>query len=33
MKKVNILSLISESETHILFRFITQDEIFQAFIS
>ncbi len=27
------LSLISESETHILYRFITQSEIFQAFIS
>ncbi len=34
MKKLNIfLSLISESETHILYRFITQSEIFQAFIS
>ncbi len=34
MKKVNIyLSLILESETHILYRFITQSEIFQAFIS
>ncbi len=35
MKKVNIFchSLISESETHILYRFITQSEIFQAFIS
>ncbi len=31
---VNIfLSLISESETHILYRFITQSIIFQAFIS
>ncbi len=27
------LSLISETETHILYRFITQSEIFQAFIS
>ncbi len=27
------LSLISESETHILYRFITQSYIFQAFIS
>ncbi len=27
------LSLISESETHILYIFITQSEIFQAFIS
>ncbi len=27
------LSLISERETHILYRFITQSEIFQAFIS
>ncbi len=27
------LSLISESEAHILYRFITQSEIFQAFIS
>ncbi len=27
------LSLISESETHILYRFITQSEIFKAFIS
>ncbi len=27
------LSLLSESETHILNRFITQSEIFQAFIS
>ncbi len=27
------LSLISESETLILYRFITQSEIFQAFIS
>ncbi len=27
------LSLISESETHILYRLITQSEIFQAFIS
>ncbi len=33
MKKVYFLSLISESETHILYRFITQSEIFQAFIS
>ncbi len=34
MKKVNIfLSLISESENHILYRFITWSEIFQAFIS
>ncbi len=34
MKKVNIfLSLISKSETHILYQFITQSEIFQAFIS
>ncbi len=34
MKKVNIvLSLISESETHIWYRFITQSEIFRAFIS
>ncbi len=34
MKKVNFfLSLISESEIHILYRFITQSEIFQAFIS
>ncbi len=34
MKKVNIfLSLISESETHILYRFVTQSDIFQAFIS
>jgi len=39
-KKVNLthekgqyfLSLVSESETHILYRFITQSEIFQAFI-
>ncbi len=28
-----VLSLTSESETHILYRFITQSEIFQAFIS
>ncbi len=27
------LSLISESEPHILYRFITHSEIFQAFIS
>ncbi len=27
------LSLISESETHILYRLITQSEIFQVFIS
>ncbi len=27
------LSLISESETHILFRFIKQSKIFKAFIS
>ncbi len=27
------LSLISESETHILYRFITQSEILQAFSS
>ncbi len=27
------MSLISESETHILYRFITQSEIFQALIS
>ncbi len=27
------LALFSESETHILYRFITQSEIFQAFIS
>ncbi len=27
------MSLISESETHILYRFITQSEIFLAFIS
>ncbi len=27
------LSHISESETHILYRFITQSEIFQAFLS
>ncbi len=27
------LSLVSESETHILYRYITQSEIFQAFIS
>ncbi len=34
MKKVNIfVSLISESETHKWYRFITQSEIFQAFIS
>ncbi len=34
MKKVNIFfSLISESKTHILYRFITHSEIFQAFIS
>ncbi len=34
MKKVNyFLSLISESETHVLYGFITQSEIFQAFIS
>ncbi len=33
MKNVYFLSLISESETHILNRFITQSEIFQAFIS
>ncbi len=33
MKKVKNLSLISESETHILYRFITQSDIFQAFIS
>ncbi len=26
------LSLVSESETHILYRFITQSDIFQAFI-
>ncbi len=32
MKKVTNLSLISESETHILYRFIKQSEIFQAFI-
>ncbi len=32
MKKVNNLLLISESETHILYRFITQSEIFPAFI-
>ncbi len=31
---INIFfSLISESKTHILYRFITQSEIFQAFIS
>ncbi len=28
-----LLSLISESETHVLHRFITQSEIFQAFVS
>ncbi len=33
MKKVNILLLISESETNILYRLIKQSEIFQAFIS
>ncbi len=34
MKKVNMfLSLISEKETHILYRLIKQSEIFQAFIS
>ncbi len=33
MKSQYFLSLISESETHILYRFITQSEIFQAFIS
>ncbi len=33
MKKFNIICHISESETHILYRFITQSEIFQAFIS
>ncbi len=34
MKKVNIfVSLISESETHVLYRFITRSEIFKAFIS
>ncbi len=27
------MSLISESEPHLLYRFITQSEIFQAFIS
>ncbi len=27
------LSLISESETHVLYRLITQSEIFQAFFS
>ncbi len=32
MKKVNILCLISESEIHILYKFITPSEIFQAFI-
>ncbi len=30
MKNQYFLSLISESETHILYRFITQSEIFQA---
>ncbi len=34
MKKVNIfLSLILESETHILYRCIPHSEIFEAFIS
>ncbi len=33
MKKVYFLSLISESETHILYRFIINSEIFQAFTS
>ncbi len=34
MKKVNIfLSLISESESHILYSFITKSELFQDFIS
>ncbi len=32
-KRSTFLSLISESETHILYRFITHSEIFQAFIS
>ncbi len=32
-KRSIFLSLISESETHILYRFITQSELFQAFIS
>ncbi len=32
-KRSIFVSLISESETHILYRFITQSEIFQAFIS
>ncbi len=32
-KRSIFLSLISESETHILYRFITHSEIFQAFIS
>ncbi len=32
-KSIYFLSLISESETHILYRFITQSEIFQAFFS
>ncbi len=29
----HFLSVISESETHVLYRFITQSEIFQAFFS
>ncbi len=33
MKNFNILYHISESETHILYKFIAQSEIFQAFIS
>ncbi len=32
-KGETFLSLISESETHILYRVITQSEIFQVFIS
>ncbi len=32
-KGQDFLALFSESETHILYRFITQSEIFQAFIS
>ncbi len=32
MKKINIFCNISESEAHILYRLITQSELFQAFI-
>ncbi len=32
-KGQDFVSLISESETHILYKFITQSDIFQAFIS